>query len=364
MKALFWLLAALITYGSIFPFRFAAATPEAWRELVDLSRIASRGDLLANIVLFLPFGYLGVLAGYSVTRVFLMAALLGFGLQLAQVWVPARVPTLLDGTWNMIGAVVGVVFARRLRPDTMPGKVDRDMVMPLTLIACWLAYRLVPFVPSLDFQEIEDSLKPLLKSPDLAWPNVLHDTVAWLVVAHLLQRYAKQLWLLIALTFAAEVLIVQNTVSASNVAGAAAALTLWWTWLARTERRTVVLAASLAAMIVVVGLQPFTARATPEPLHWIPFHGFLGGSMMINAAVAFEKSFLYGALVWLLRESGLRLRVAVAIAVFLTLGVELAQTRIVDHLPEITDPLLVAIMGFLIHAFDRYNKAEPGGVSP
>ena len=65
----FWLLAAGITYGSVFPFTFGPATSEAWSQLLDLSRPTSRGDLLGNIVLFLPFGYAGVMAGYSVARV-------------------------------------------------------------------------------------------------------------------------------------------------------------------------------------------------------------------------------------------------------------------------------------------------------
>ena len=63
----------------------------------------------------------------------------------------------------------------------------------------------------------------------------------------------------------------------------------------RTPRRWT--SVGLALSIVAGGLAPFAARTHPVPFLWVPFQGFLGGSMYVNVQSALEKSFLYGALV-------------------------------------------------------------------
>ena len=70
------------------------------------------------------------------------------------------------------------------------------------------------------------------------------------------------------------------------------------------------MAVLLAAALVLRGLSPFEPRPEPQAFQWIPFGGFLDGSMLVNSQSLFEKTFLYGALVWLVREAGLRLAVA------------------------------------------------------
>ncbi|MHC4341096.1 MAG: VanZ family protein, partial [Planctomycetota bacterium] len=87
MTFLFLLVAGLITYGSLFPFEFHPAE-EIWERLLQSwGERTSRGDLLSNIVLYVPFGYLGMLALQRprgrVARaavVLLLSALFGVGL--------------------------------------------------------------------------------------------------------------------------------------------------------------------------------------------------------------------------------------------------------------------------------------------
>ena len=346
MRSLFWLLAALVTYGSLFPFRFAAATPEAWSALWDgLTQLPGRGDLVANILLFAPFGYVGIHAGHRGVVVLALAAALGAGLQIAQVWLPDRDPSLQDAVWNLAGAGLGVFAARRWR---LSGTVPAHWrAAPALLIGCWVMYRWVPYLPSLDFQEIKDSLKPLLVTPDIRWPNVLHDAAAWIAVGHFLGRDRRRLPLMMAIVFAGEVLIANNAVSLSNVAGAAAAAPVV---LLGGARRPLPAALLLAAAIAVSGLAPFEFRGTPAPFHWVPFHGFLGGSMLVNAASILEKTFLYGSLLLLLVRAGLPRAAALAAGVTLAAAIEVAQTRFARHLPEVTDPLLVLLVGWLLGA--------------
>ena len=68
-----------------------------------------------------------------------------------------------------------------------PGRVAP---VPLGVIALWLAYRLAPFVPTLDWQKYKAALKPLLLHPHLTGTGVFRYLIGWLVVGEAVQ----QLW--------------------------------------------------------------------------------------------------------------------------------------------------------------------------
>src|SRR5687767_6727347 len=61
----FWLMflfAGLITYGSLYPFRFTLPDSHslAWAKLfLDWSLVTGKGDALGNVGLFIPFGFVG-----------------------------------------------------------------------------------------------------------------------------------------------------------------------------------------------------------------------------------------------------------------------------------------------------------------
>lgn len=103
----------------------------------------------------------------------------------------------------------------------------------------------------------------------------------------------------------------------------------------------------------MAGLAPFELRPAPVAFEWLPFRGFLGGSMLADVSSLLEKFFNYGALIWLLGAGGIaagRVPVAVSVAavVGLTAGLEVAQTVIVGRTPEITDPLLALLIGVAV----------------
>jgi VanZ family protein len=359
MNWLFALALLLIGYGSLYPFDFrAGGAPLA--TLLEPGSM-SRGDLLGNVALFLPYGYLGMLAWRRPARplrfviVVVTAAAYGALLQCAQLYLPTRDPALRDVLPNAIGVVAGafagaipMLDARRLSGGA------RGRSAPLLLALCWLAYRLVPFVPSLDWQEWKDSLKPLLEWSRLPWVDALHDAAAWAAVGCLwgaapVGRLTVR-WLpaLVLATFCLEVVVVDNTLSAANVAGAALGLAA----AALLRLRPAPVAVLLAAALVLRGLSPFEPRPEPQAFQWIPFGGFLDGSMLVNSQSLFEKTFLYGALVWLVREAGLRLAVAGGGVALLLACVEAAQTRLAGHTPEVTDPLLALFAALFLRAAD------------
>ena len=153
-----------------------------------------------------------------------------------------------------------------------------------------------------------------------------------------------------------EILIVNNAVTASNVAGAVGALVLWWS-VENTSLRYAVPALVLAAAIVVLGLEPYTFGAGGG-FHWIPFRGFLGGSMYVNAQQVFLKFYLYGSLVWLLWRSGLSMITTVALVTVGIGAIEAAQSFLPGRTAEIADPLLVLLAAATLRALESRGAAE------
>lgn len=359
MKRVFFIVGLLIIYGSLYPFDFRPAPSGIWRELLGTWwGFTGRGDALSNILLFVPFGYFGVQAYGRKAWLIIAALVLAVGVQVLQVYLPSRDPNLQDALWNMLGMAVGVSVAwLPLHKWVGLGKSGhRDANAALLLIGSWLAYRLMPFVPSLDWQQFKNSLKPLLLEPQFSYVGVLHDAVAWAVVAYLWTLLFRQrqagLWLLLLVggVFMLEVVIVKNSVSLSNVLGALLGMGLWWLWLGRGHSGRVVLALLLMLSLLLSGLAPFQWRAGPGDFYWMPFHGFLGGSMLINISVVFEKGFFYGALILLLQQESGRFRFALVTALLLTVFIEIGQLYVYGHTAEITDPILVLLIAMALKA--------------
>src|SRR5690606_26010411 len=113
LPLLLLIVAALIVYGSLYPFEFALANADsrALHRLLTIDPLGtSRSDILANVALFVPFGLVGVTAagGQSlrpmrILLVLLFGLALAVALQVAQLFIPSRVPTLTDVVWNGLG---------------------------------------------------------------------------------------------------------------------------------------------------------------------------------------------------------------------------------------------------------------------
>lgn len=392
MRILFLLVALLIAYGSAYPFvvDLDRAGAVEWRAFLGSWRAPSGlGDILGNIALFVPFGYLGLLAFMEAGRrgrpawgAVLAIGLLGLfeavGLQIVQLVLPSREAKLSDAVWNALGLAIGLGLA--MAPGLRPRRPDHagGLPLPLLLIGLWLAYRLMPFVPSLDLQNIKDSLKPLLLSPfPVNWLSAGSAAAAWLACAALWRGLEQGLgqglgqgltagraMAAIAAIFALEILIVDNVVRSADVVGAGIGVAAWFGLIGRWRRPEAPVAIALALAVVIGGLAPFALRTVPAPFEWLPFRGFLGGSMLVNVASLLYKLFVYGALIWFLRASAVPLAAAVLGTASAVFAIEFAQTEIAGRTPEITDPLLVLMIGLALRTWttrvkDR-GQREPG----
>lgn len=363
MRALLILISVLIGYGSLYPFDFAPGEGG----LTELSTFftqpdlqMSRGDLVGNLLLFTPYGFVAAsMAGTRKHPASALAVLLGLGgslalaLQFAQLWLPSRVPALGDVFVNIAGMLLGVTaagLARRLMPS-LPGNRAQPLI-PLGLALSWLAYQWFPFVPTLDLQNITNALKPLLLSPQFDAPRTLHTAVAWLAFFKLWDIIAagrtSSLMLAAVGVFivGAKVLIVGAGISLNNVLGLGLALA-FLRWCNAPSALPVLLIAMLLSLFLS-GLAPFAIQNTPSAFHWIPFTGMLEGDMGNNLMNLIEKTYFYGALILLMTRHGARpVPASIAVASCL-LAVEAAQIFIAGRTAETTDPVLALILGFVI----------------
>ena len=78
--------------------------------------------------------------------------------------------------------------------------------------------------------------------------------------------------------------------------------------------------------------------------------------MAVNLQSFLEKVFLYGSLVWLLVQASGSASLSVSLVVLFTTAIEVMQRYIVGRTPEITDPLLVLILGGVLLALERHYR--------
>lgn len=362
-----WLLlltAIGITYGSLYPFKFASREVSLERIITvlisDWQDELSIPNIFANIVLFVPYGLFGALAFPGLTKnkrcllILTSAAILAFGIQVIQIWFPFRVPTMADGIINMVGVLLGMALAASSLAQSAFADVDKRKEgmygLPLLLLLTWLAYRWFPFVPSLDVFALKQGLKPLLLHTEWRPLNFIHNLTAWLVFALLWQhcRFREtRLWLVIPGSLAVQFFVADNPILLHNILAAMIAPPLWFLLKRVFQQPAVPITLLLIVMLLLMGLRPFET-SPPSAFQWVPFTGFLSGNMMVNTSSLLEKLFLYGSLIWLILNVTRSRTASLMLPIVITGSIELAQIWLVGRGAEITDPLLCAMIWWVI----------------
>ena len=368
----------LILYGSLYPFEFYTCLDPVggFRDLLATwKEPSSLGDLLANVLFYLPFGLFaakalpGMASPLRVITAVLTGAVLSVSVEFAQMYDVGRISAISDVYANSLGTLLGAVAGSALSTDfKLRFWQDlRHRPFPALLLFCWLAYWLFPYVPVIDAHKYWRAVRPLLDGPSPTFGDLLRDVASWLGVGALLEsvwgpaavRYG--LPALVAAVFCARIGIADIALSRAEVVGSASAVAIWVTWLYRTKRRAPIVAAALAAAVLFVALEPFQFLTAARPFGWIPFLTLIDGSIWIAVPSVMAKFSLYGTLVWSLAHVGLRWTSATtATAVFVFL-VHYLQSYLPGRSAEITDALLVLMAGALLKVVDGPAEGELDG---
>jgi hypothetical protein len=384
-RAGFWILvviAALISYGSLYPLHFTVPDlhAEAWRKLFgDWSMWTSRGDVLGNVALFVPFGCAGVLTlamqaslSIRIVAILLISFFLALVLQVAQIYVPERTASLADIFWNLVGSGVGIVAGVLMgnQPYAQWRRARTENVVPQTLIALWLFAELLPFVPSLDLQSIKNSVHAFLH-PTIAPEQLVFHAAGALIAAWALTAIVREAhlrwWVLVvaAVVIVGKIIIVSCTLDVSTLLGLALGFGGWWLMRRWQEpKRSTALLITLLVAYAFGALMPFELRESPEPFNLIPFAGLLRGSMLLNSKALAANLYLYAGILGLIRMNGnsavpSSIALAILVAIFETL-----QTYLIGRTPDITEPLLVLLVGQVLRFAPLAGAQRPKPVPP
>lgn len=358
------LIAGVIAYGSLYPFAFHQDGSLA----EDIAHLAgtwnqppqSRGDLLANLILYMPFGFAAaqvfVPGGVKVRAAifgFLLGALLALALELTQFYDHGRFSALSDVYLNAAGAALGGAFAatqasRRLRLS-LPS--DGPAIFARILLLAWLGWRLFPYVPTIDLHKYWYSIQLLRHVPADMLYGVWRETILWLsviVLAHAgfaVKNFFRFLAPAILFFFAAKIVIIGQYIGLPEAVGAALALILYLMLRHRSPIVLIPMAALFAVVVVQTRILPLQWAPEPKLFQWIPFFGFLHGSMQLNIIAFWQKLYLYGALLWLSVRAGMRLDAAMALECAILLATSMLQIFLIGRSAEITDAVMALILG-------------------
>ena len=305
----------LVIHGSLYPWQFAwpASLSAAWHHMMNQrSWWTGRGDVVGNVVLFVPVGVLGwLLLQRSRLPMLLATALLigagvafAFALQVAQLFVPARDAAWSDVVWNTLGLLAGPLLAAPLVRLSTGRLQTRALRAPLTLVVLWLLLEWWPFLPRLDWQHVKDALKPLLLHPQWRTLSALEAALSLGLVGLMLQPLRQRAGWLIVLPLAAAIgaLTIEGRVlTLSRSVGWLCGLLLAWQAWRLHPRVAAALGASVALLgFTVDGLRPFQLGESLAEFHWVPFMALLQDSLQANTLALTWQLFWLGAVMVLL----------------------------------------------------------------
>lgn len=368
---------ALIAYGSLYPFNFK---PDAQTDLLSaLGQLswarAGRGDRISNVLLYLPLGFcLYLLLNVRLQRwravvvATLLGSLLSLAIEVAQVYVSSRVPSLTDLALNaggtLLGALGGVGWAllsHLMHLPARPEKQTRDPGAAL-LIGLWLAWRFAPFVPQLDLGKLKAALRPLF-DPALDFITVLIFLTCWLVVNQAVAalvsrpRRLETLLLLMAAVLIGRLIVANQTFVPAELLALLLLLpmvVLMHRLRPRPRRATLVLA--VVALLIIEELAPFDFSHQVASFDFWPFLALVESGWnvtVVDWVQVFGKLFLYGALLWVVREWGTSTDFAFGVMLTIATVVEVLQIWLPGEHASITDPLLALIIGLVFRSLYR-----------
>ena len=386
-----WLLVAvvaLIAYGSLYPFNFkpdaiSGGVLEALREL-SWAR-AGRGDRIANVLLYLPLGFCLFLSlaahrhrGVAVVVATLLGSLLSLTIEVAQVYISSRVPSLTDLTLNSGGTLLGATFGVAwgtigswMHLPTRAEKPTRDPAA-LLLIALWLAWRLAPFVPHLDLGKLKAALRPLF-DPHIELSRVLVYLTYWLVISQALSslvsrpRTLEALLLLIASVLAGRLIVANQTFVPAELLALIVLLPIVvLTYRMRPAPKRLLLMVSMLTVFAYERLAPFNFTSASTSFDFWPFlqwfaAGLPAAWLAIDWVGCFGTIFLFAALLWVLGACGTSFNLAAGIALALVLATEILQLWLPDRTASVTDPVIALGVIGLFRYLQRPQRRLFGG---
>ena len=399
----------LFFYGTLFPFSFdvsLTAIQDAWSKILvvpywDLKRgrVHSIPDIVSNILLTMPLGCFGFLLmeqkrGWQ--TIFIWGAL-GFVLacvvEVVQLAIPSRTTGLTDVVNNALGALMGAIVGRILRPtmSTFASlvRVDRAQASIVSLILVLVAYTLGPFDLTMSVSDIKRGIKSLVLDPWEVGKPISHEWIQMMLFGlfgGLVGRLARSgkflLWLSpgrsVMLPFflplsleLGQLFVRSHAPSLRDIgmgtlgSGVGCMCGLRWPGLVRARTGLVLMTVGIvAAGLSPYRLVPWESRASFE---WVPFVEYYqrttagalydaGIGVLTFAVLATLFSVTFRCSRW----------VPILAVVCLAGAIEFAQTSIPGRSGGTTDVIVAVLGGWVGHTIGTAlgHHRQPEGLRP
>jgi VanZ family protein len=304
-----------------------------------------------------PLGFTAYLAfprlRSAIVRLLLAVALgitLSASVEMLQLYIPGRRSSIIDVANNTVGTLFGVIVAmllestvRRKLGQAGYRKLDRPALFLLTVFLSSLTF---PFFPVMWLSAFKYKIAQMLHPPSFHLIVFLTAMASWYAVAWMLRTVSvppRLVWISFAV-IPAQLLVLERIPTFSEALGAVVGLGLAARYASCPVAPWVFL-----ATIAVRGLMPL--RFGPfHALSFVPFGAFMDMRWETGTQLLLEKSWYYGAAIWLLRAGSLTLNRATATVVVTLAAVEIFQMYIPGRTPDITDPILALLLGLTFRA--------------
>jgi VanZ family protein len=320
----------------------------------------------------MPLGMAGYLAmrrfkshAWAIVAPVALGTLLSATVEMVQLFTPSRFCSAVDLVDNMLGSVlgvaVGILFTRIVDIPAMGSRWRVRDRRAVALLFCWIAFLLFPLFPDLSLYSWRAKLAAFVHGPSISPAAMVLGAAEWFAVGRLLtaaEGKSSWRWLLLVLVLVpVQFGIANHSPMPGDFAGAALGALLFC--VAGTgpgaDRAAGVL---LLAALTIRGLAPFHFEGPPQSFVWIPFGGVLATAWQNAISILLGKLFQYGAAIFLLNFAGLSLVRATALVTLVLAVIEVLQTRIPGHVPEVTDPLLAILLALVLVVLQR-QRDEP-----
>ena len=368
-----------IVYGSLFPLTEWRTPPhgllQTWQ--MALHGHLSRSDLLTNLLVYIPLGFLfssavparlGAFLRLFVTISF--GFLLSISMEYIQLFLPARTSSPVDLLLNTLSTFIGAFASVCMGNESSLGRrlrLWRDTyVQPgagadigLAIIAVWGATQLAPFVPSLDVGDLKNGLKPIWQTVhDMSrfngyrmityGLNICSLGAVLLLIKKIRSNAPTYLLLYCGIVLVLKISIVGRQLSLEALAGLCAGVILISGLLRFPRGGLIVVGSSCAAAAYIVDVfRPDTTTVELHTFNWIPFGSQMAENMSGIGSIL-DGLWPFAALSFFVSASasadrkinGVISCVCVVVIVFV---LEYAQSCVPGRYPDITTVLLAAV---------------------
>jgi glycopeptide antibiotics resistance protein len=364
-----WLLAILISYGSLYPFSFAipASMFEEIRAFLSFTSLwSSLGDVVGNVLLFLPWGILAHVGldgkrGRAWTTI-VLGLVLALVLQLAQILVPVRDARLSDVFWNAVGVGLGYVVCAPMLKFVSHGehRLSVNARTGLLVGLLWFVMESLPLVPGIDWAAIKLALKALTSSPAPGPAALVMAFASMLAIGCVLDEIFHRKHAALAFVPVLLALVLVKLV----VAGNPTHIRELFAWAGGAAMSVAILGVRPALLpglaiggllvgFMWLGLEPFRWAYEAGRFNWMPLEAYLKGNMLGNVQEFVGTVWFCATVLWLTRVMDGRVAGVGVFLVGWVAVVEFMQIWIIGRSADITPILTAVIVTVVMHHWLR-----------